>query len=160
MERRYYIAYGSNLNRRQMKVRCPDSGVVGTAVIENYRLLFRGSKANAYLTIEPHQGTSVPVGVWAITEEDEERLDRYEGAPIFYRKEEMELPVTDIWTGAERTLRGLVYIMCDGKPLGIPSNEYFMICAQGYESFGFDTQVLLDAYAESRQEVVLWNAIW
>lgn len=160
MEKRLYFAYGSNLNRRQMKVRCPGAGVVGTAYIENYRLLFRGGRANAYLTIEPHAGGRVPLAVWAVTEEDEQRLDRYEGAPIFYQKEELELPVTDIRTCEEQNRSGFLYIMCSGRPLGIPSNDYFMICAQGYESFGFDTQALLDAYAESRQEDVLWNAIW
>lgn len=160
MGKRLYIAYGSNLNRRQMKLRCPGSGVVGTAVIEDYRLLFRGSKTGSYLTIEPWEGGRVPVAVWAVTEDDEQRLDRYEGTPIFYQKEEMELLVRNIWSGEERTLKGFVYIMCGDRPLGTPSNDYFMICAQGYESFGFDTQMLLDAYAQSRQEVALWNALW
>ena len=64
MPKRYYIAYGSNLNVEQMKHRCPDARVVGTATLEGWTLLFRGSKTGSYLTIEPKEGSSVPVAVW------------------------------------------------------------------------------------------------
>ena len=160
MANKFYFAYGSNLNRKQMKVRCPGASVVGTTVIQDYRLLFRGSKTGSYLTIEPCKGGMVPAAVWSVTEDDEQRLDRYEGSPIFYHKEKMELPVSDIRSGAVRNLSGFAYVMCDGRPLGLPSNNYFMVCAKGYQSFGFDPKILLDAYSDSRQEDVLWNAIW
>ena len=52
-----YIAYGSNLNVGQMSRRCPGAIPVGTARIENYELLFRGSKTGSYLTIEPKEGS-------------------------------------------------------------------------------------------------------
>ena len=52
--KRFYIAYGSNLNVRQMRMRCPDAVIIGTAFIPDYRLLFKGSKSGNYLTIEPH----------------------------------------------------------------------------------------------------------
>ena len=42
--KKYYIAYGSNLNVRQMKFRCPTAKVVGTSVIKGYELLYKGSK--------------------------------------------------------------------------------------------------------------------
>ena len=60
MEKRYYIAYGSNLNLRQMKMRCPTAKVMGTSVIKDYELLFKGSLTGAYLTIEPKKGSEVP----------------------------------------------------------------------------------------------------
>ena len=40
MQKKYYLAYGSNLNRNQMRMRCPGAKPLGTAVIEGYRLLF------------------------------------------------------------------------------------------------------------------------
>ena len=89
MEKRYYIAYGSNLNIPQMRMRCPGARIIGTSVIEGYRLLFKGSRTGSYLTIEPQEGASVPVAAWAVTEEDEAVLDRYEGFPAFYYKKEM-----------------------------------------------------------------------
>lgn len=60
MEKRYYIAYGSNLNIRQMKWRCPSARIIGTSKIPNYELLFKGSKTGSYLTIEPKTGSTVP----------------------------------------------------------------------------------------------------
>ena len=54
--KKYYLAYGSNLNVRQMALRCPTAKPVGTAVIKDYGLLFKGSKTGAYLTIEPKSG--------------------------------------------------------------------------------------------------------
>ena len=89
MAKRYYIAYGSNLNIPQMQMRCPGARVIGTAVIENYELLFKGSKTSSYLTIEPKAGASVPVAAWEVSEADEAALDRYEGFPDFYYKAEM-----------------------------------------------------------------------
>ena len=44
MTGRRYIAYGSNLNRGQMALRCPDAKVVGTGEIKDYELLFRGNR--------------------------------------------------------------------------------------------------------------------
>ena len=51
MEKRYYVAYGSNLNVRQMRMRCPYARIIGTSVIPNYRLMFKGSKTGSYLTM-------------------------------------------------------------------------------------------------------------
>ena len=87
--KKYYLAYGSNLNIEQMRYRCPTAKVVGTAIIKDYELLFKGSKTGAYLTIEKCEGEYVPVGVWEVTPQDELSLDRYEGYPNFYYKTEM-----------------------------------------------------------------------
>ena len=64
MEKRYYIAYGSNLNIRQMKMRCPGARIIGTSVIEDYRLLFKGKPQRFLPDIEPKEGSSVPVAAW------------------------------------------------------------------------------------------------
>ena len=158
MAKRYYIAYGSNLNLPQMRGRCPGATIVGTSVIEDYRLLFKGSKTGSYLTIEPWEGGRVPVAVWEVTAEDERSLDRYEGYPVFYHKVGMELDVTLAGSGEVRTLEGFAYVMYADRPLGTPSNSYFITCTQGYRSFGFDPRILLDAYADSKGEEILCTA--
>ena len=144
--KKYYLAYGSNLNIAQMQFRCPDAMIVGTAVIPDYELLFKGSLTGAYLTIEPKQGAQVPVGVWEVSLTDEFRLDRYEGFPSFYYKREMRIPVKDIRTGKTKLRDAFVYIMHEDRKLGVPTDMYVRTCIEGYLDFGFDTDFLLAAY--------------
>lgn len=152
MEKRYYIAYGSNLNITQMRMRCPGARIIGTSVVEGYRLLFKGSMTGSYLTIEPQEGASVPVAAWEVSAENETALDRYEGFPSFYYKKEMVLPIKGIRSGKVRRRKVFVYIMHEDRPLGLPSEYYLATCLQGYRSFGFDEAFLRQAYADSREE--------
>ena len=46
---KFYLAYGSNLNIRQMRFRCSDAQPIGTAEISDYQLLFKGSKTGRTL---------------------------------------------------------------------------------------------------------------
>lgn len=151
MKRRYYIAYGSNLNIAQMRIRCPQARIIGTSEIKDYELLFKGSQTGYYLTIEKKAGGSVPVAVWATTAADEAALDRYEGFPTFYYKAEMELPVKDIYTGKVQTRKCYVYIMHEDRPLGSPSEFYVSTCLGGYRAFGFDEKILMRAIKNSRR---------
>ena len=152
MKKKYYIAYGSNLNLPQMRVRCPNARVIGTSVIDGYRLLFKGSKTGSYLTIEPKEGGKVPVVVWEVTESDEKELDRYEGYPTFYYKKTMTLDVKGIRTGKIRRKEAFVYIMHEERKLGSPSSCYIRTCLDGYRAFGFDERYLYDALAISRRD--------
>ena len=151
MEKRYYIAYGSNLNVRQMMMRCPTARLIDTSVIKDYRLMFKGSQTGYYLTIEQSLGSEVPVGVWAVSEADERALDRYEGYPNFYYKKELSLPITGMRTGKVRQRKAFVYIMHENRRLGVPSDYYLQTCIDGYHYFGFDLDVLFEAYRYSTE---------
>ena len=149
MRKEYYLAYGSNLNVKQMKNRCPDARVLGTGEIEGYRLLFKGSKTGYYLTIEKQEGSRVPVAVWEVSEADELRLDRYEGYPVFYYKTEMPITFRGCQTGRKRTRNAFVYIMHENHLLGIPTMRYMETCLEGYRFFGFDEKILRKALNDS-----------
>lgn len=136
----------------QMRHRCPDARVVGTSLIEHYRLLFKGSRTGAYLTIEPQEGASVPVAVWSVSETDEQALDTYEGFPGFYDKKEMLVSIKGIRTGQVRQRTAFVYIMHEERPFGIPTHRYFEVCNAGYTHFGFDKSLLTRALADSSDE--------
>ena len=151
-KKRYYLAYGSNLNVDQMRDRCPDAVPVGTAVIKDYRLLFKGSKSGSYLTIEKCKGASVPVGVWLVGKDDERALDRYEGYPLFYYKKRMAIDVADFKDGKIWNVEAFVYIMHEERKLGVPSMHYLRILEQAYKEFGFDGEILGDAYDYSQPE--------
>ena len=75
--KRYYIAYGSNLNVGQRRMRCPHATTLGTANLTGWALLFKGSKTGSYLTIEKSEDGTIPVVLWEVTAPDEASLDRY-----------------------------------------------------------------------------------
>lgn len=143
-----YVAYGSNLNKEQMKDRCPGAEFVGTGSIENYELQFKGSLHGAHATIAPKEGSSVPVGMWTIKKRDESRLDMYEGYNLkgycYYNKEQIPVKMDD-----GSTLTGMVYIMDPRMDFGNPSKNYHDIVRQGYEDCGLDTNVLDQAVNDS-----------
>lgn len=146
---KFYLAYGSNLNIRQMKIRCPNSEPVGTAVINGYGLLFKGSKTGAYLTIEKAENSAVPAAIFKVSESDERRLDAYEGYPNFYYKTQMELPVKFLENGRIKRITAFVYIMHEDRKIGIPSKKYVETCIEGYRNFGFDKEFLEMALKKS-----------
>ena len=149
MAEKYYIAYGSNLNVAQMRIRCPGAKILGTAELNGWELLFKGSKTGSYLTIERSEFGKVPVAVWSVRDTDEAALDRYEGYPAFYYKKAMKLRCKSRRTGIYRTVSAFVYIMHEKHPVGIPSPHYVQVCLEGYRDFGFDENVLLDAFDKS-----------
>lgn len=151
MEKRYYIAYGSNLNVPQMRRRCPGATILGTATLKGWGLLFKGSQTGSYLTIEKAEGGSVPVVIWEVTEQDEKALDRYEGYPSFYYKKGIKVQYKGIRTGKRRTITAFVYIMHEDRPIGIPSALYMSTCLEGYDTFRFDRRVLMSAYDKCRE---------
>lgn len=150
---KYYIAYGSNLNIMQMQRRCPGADAVGSGWLGGYRLAFRGSKTGAYLTLTPDPGGRVPVGVWRIRPEHERALDIYEGYPEFYRKEWMSVRVKPFHPeGAPVVgLTGMIYIMDENRPLGVPATQYVETCMIGYDCFGLNAAPLIRAVTEARQ---------
>lgn len=132
----YYIAYGSNLNIEQMKHRCPDARIIGTSMLKDWQLLFKGSKTGSYLTIERKVGSNVPIAVWEVSDSDVRKLDRYEGYPDFYYKQNVML------TGSGRLMDAFVYIMHEDRKIGVPSKYYVETCLDGYAAFGFDRKYL------------------
>lgn len=147
-EMKYYIAYGSNLNIGQMKHRCPDAKIIGTSMLKDWRLLFKGSKTGSYLTIEREAGGCVPIAVWAVSDRDEKKLDRYEGYPTFYYKQNMML-VNDK-TG--KLMDAFIYIMHEDRKIGVPSDLYVDTCLEGYRDFGFNETYLKKALKISCEE--------
>ena len=152
MKRRIYVAYGSNLNLPQMRFRCPDAKPVGTAFIDDYRLMFRGSLTGSYLTIEKKKGYRVPVALWEVSVEDEKSLDRYEGYPRFYKKQDFTFSCKSRKTEKEEQITAFAYVMAQGHTAGIPTGSYMETCLEGYDSFGFDSEYLFTAYEESEEE--------
>jgi len=146
MNKNLYIAYGSNLNLKQMARRCPTATVVGATTIKNYRLLFRGGHDSAVATIEPAIGEEVPVLIWELTAADEDALDRYEGWPFLYRKETLKIRLNG------KQVKAMVYIMNEGIPLGTPGCYYYSVILEGYRTAGFNVDILRKAVSDSAEQ--------
>lgn len=140
---KYYLAYGSNLNKEQMKHRCPDAVPIGKTRLNGYRLVFR----RGFLTVEPDPCYSVPVGLWAISDQDEKNLDRYEGFPRFYFKQIFPIKLTgyrdmEAFRAGKKEVEetiadAICYIMADGYSIQMPSDQYYATVRQGYIDFDF-----------------------
>lgn len=152
VEKRLNIAYGSNLNIKQMSQRCKTAKVYGKGMLKGYRLLFKGREEGAYLTIEKKCGGKVPVILWDIQPEDEMALDFYEGYPRFYEKKDVEVTIE---TG--ETVIAMVYIMTDKVLeriyLNLPSQSYLETVKSGYEMAGFDEKYIEEALKISEKEI-------
>lgn len=129
-----YYCYGSNLNRDQLMARCPDAVPIGQADLPAHHLLWRGnSKGYGVATVEPHIGSKVPGGLWAISEDDLKALDRYEGYPRLYTRGNVRVHTED-----GRVLEAMTYWMHDHYPLAMPAASYMKTIREGYMDFGLD----------------------
>ncbi len=148
MANRLYAAYGSNLNLRQMSVRCPDAIPVGKAMLKDWQLTFRG-----VATLEPNADAETPVGIWKITPKDEAALDRYEGYPRLYRKEFADIVLNGV------KVKAMLYLMNDGLP-SMPTKWYLDAIAQGYEDVGLDTVHLTKALEHTQKRMTDGKSNW
>ena len=138
-----YIAYGSNMVKEQMARRCPDAKFIGAGYINGAQLEFYLHATVEYSRIE---GTRVPVAVWEISNADEHRLDRYEGYPSFYTKQEVFVRMND---GSK--IKGMIYLM-NLIRTAPPTDVYYEGIADAYKALGFNseiTTVLEPAYQRS-----------
>jgi len=133
------FAYGSNLNRQQMKRRCPTAVKVGPLYLPNGRLTFRSV---ADVTIDPDG--KIPGGVWRISSADEVALDNFEGVGRAYKKKNIKLSIK-----GGQSERCVVYQMLARDGVAPPSEEYFNLILDGYKFFGLDPAPLYEALSES-----------
>lgn len=135
-----YLAYGSNMNEDIMKGRCPQAKFLGTGILENMRLLFKGEEPNAYATIEEWQGYSVPYVLWEITDDDAKNLSALaEKTPYEYKMR---------WTSIEyddANYTATFYAKSEELPVGQPMTHYVDVLENAYDKYEFDEKILEEA---------------
>ena len=132
----FYLAYGANLNRAEMAFRCPAAVPVEAVELEGWQLEFCG-----HATVQQNEHGRLQAGVWAISDECEANLDRFEGWPVYYRKQ--VITVRDEPT--------MMYIMNNAVPQ-TPTAGYLKCLAQGYTDWGLDLDLLWQAYERAEQQ--------
>lgn len=137
MLKKYYLAYGSNLNLNQMRYRCPSAKPIGKINLKNYKLVYKGSADDyAYLTIEECEGYYVPLGLFEISIFDIFSLDAYEGYPELYSKYYIPVKMNG------KTKKALIYVMNECFHYHLPSQQYIETCKEGYNDFRFNQSIL------------------
>ena len=129
-----YFAYGSNLNRADMRVRCPSAKPLSRATLRDWRLTFRG-----VADIEPAKGALVHGALWLLGESDVRALDRYEGAPSLYERRMVNVAAEGGST------RAMTYVMVDCTYRGLPSSWYLQRISEGYRDWALPREALMDA---------------
>lgn len=127
----YYFAYASNLNRKQMLERCPDSKLKFMVTLPNYNLIFAGWSRKwrgGVATIRRFGGEKVLGGIYDISEQCLRQLDKYEEG---YDR----LKVT-VFTEVGEPIEAITYIKSGQLEETQPSKEYLAIIQQGYRDWG------------------------
>lgn len=129
----YYFAYGSNLSKKQMQERCPDSKPIFIATLPNYKLVFVGWSRQwrgGIASVKPLRGEKVLGAIYEVSERDLKRLDSYEGYPGSYRR----LNVT-VFDEDGNPVEAVTYIKAGQLEETPPSKEYLAIVQQGYRDW-------------------------
>jgi len=129
----YYFAYASNLNRKQMLERCPDSQPRFTASLPNYRLIFTGWSRQwrgGVASIKPSRGDKILGAIYEVSDRDLAQLDKHEGYPDTCNR----LKVT-VYRDTGEPTEAITYIKSRQSEETKPSPEYLAVIQQGYRDW-------------------------
>jgi len=126
-----YFAYGSNLNRKQIKRRCKNSRFIFRHILKNYQLVFRSKYGAA--DIQRKKGSSVLGAIYDINKTDEKKLDVYEEFPKVYVKKYFKILGKKV----------MFYYMFYKTKQTEPSRRYLNSIIQGYKDCGYKNSHLL-----------------
>jgi gamma-glutamylcyclotransferase (GGCT)/AIG2-like uncharacterized protein YtfP len=146
MKTKLYFAYGMNTNKDEMAYRCPSAVPMGKAVLPGYRLEFK-----SFATIVPDPKEQVEGVLWTITDTDESALDVLEGYPEFYDKKNVSVIHDDMNHIA------MTYIMGPREKGYAPSDGYYSMVSEGYQTFGLSQSQLLDAKNRSIKDIIIYE---
>lgn len=130
----YYFAYASNLNRKQMRERCPKAKPLFRARLPHYKLVFAGWSRKwrgGTATIRSSPGDVVVGALYEVSEADLRLLDQHEGVPRTYDRLKVKVVTED-----NDFVEAVTYIRMDRAEETKPSAEYLAVVQQGYKEWG------------------------
>lgn len=142
-----YAAYGTFMDEERMKTFCPESELVGTGMIKNYQLMFKGEMPFSTATIEREKGYEVPAVIYKITEADLDVLSAEFSRWGNYRIEEVSAIV------GQRSAFVEVHVKDEGERLNPPESHYYAAIYECYEKFDFDVAILEEAMEFSDRRI-------
>lgn len=140
-----YFAYGSNMERVQLKRRCPKAKFVSAAVLPDHELVFCGNSrmwGGGLADIRSLSGKKVEGVLWEISEAERKALDEYEGYPDLYVRTEVQ-----VQTPAGKVAAAFAYVIGNPGRDAPPSRPYKRLLISGAEEHGLSEQYI--AFLES-----------
>ena len=129
-----YFAYGSNLDREQMRACCPGASPAFTASLHHYKLIFSGWSRRWHggtASIRAVRGEKVLGGVYEVSKSDLRRLDKEEGYPDKYDRIEV---IINREMG--EPVKAFTYILKRQPGEAKPSADYLAVIQRGYRDWG------------------------
>lgn len=126
----YYFAYGSNLSKKQMLERCPDSKAKFIATLPNYKLIFIGWSRKwrgGIASIKTFRGGKVPGAIYDVSEQCLRQLDKHE--------EGYERHKVTVFDEDSEPVEAITYIKPGWQEETPPSKEYLAVVRQGYQDW-------------------------
>lgn len=146
-DRCLYFAYGSNMNRAQIKKRCPGSAFVDIGILQDFsfQLTERGTA-----TVVPDDGHFVMGAILDISLQDKACLDRKEGVAneIYYRH---LAPIVNGRTG--ETIIASVYTATAKIAADICRPGYGKVIIEGAVEIGLSAEYLKILYRVLRKDM-------
>lgn len=143
MKELLYFAYGSNMDPRQMRERCPDALRLCSVTLEGFRFLIN---RRGVATIERDRRACVMGVLWELSPRCEATLDRFEGVVWgFYSKEDVLVRDDE-----GRQYPALVYID-PVRERGFPREGYFERVLLGARRAGIPSQNFASYLAWARR---------
>lgn len=146
---KFYAAYGSDMNAREMKKKCPGAIAFAKSWIHDHHLVFQGYRDDAQANVIPAEGYDVPVIIWCINEYHEKELD-FIKAVRGYEKSEITLEV-------DGKLEKCVIYIRGSEPFGIPLDRYLRTIAEAYNDFNFDIRILNEAVKDAHKYTLVFE---
>lgn len=126
-----YFAYGSNLNKKQMQERCPESQPKFIATLPNFKRVFTGWSRTWHggiATIKPFRGEKVHGAIFEVSETCLRQLDKYETGYARFN--------VTVYDEDNQPHQALTYIKSGQLEDTLPSKEYAAVIKQGYRDWG------------------------
>lgn len=124
----YYFAYGSNMNHKQMKERCPSSKFLRRVYLDDYKFVYDGysqTRKGSVANIVELKGGIVWGGLFEINEDNLAALDCHEGYPKSYDRKTLRVRNEN-----NSVHKAWVYSRI-GQKQGRPSGEYRKTVVRG-----------------------------
>ena len=140
-----YFAYGSNMDKAAMRMRCPNARAIGAARLDNYQFYIG---VDGWGSVRPRAGGHVLGVLWKVTPRDLAALNAYE----WLDKGVYKLRTLPVRIGARRAA-AMIYIL-RRRGVGRPKPGYAELCAAAARAWKFP-----ESYARSlaRWSVSRWT---